>query len=114
MENLIPIVEHAVASHFGLADSCFKSGSRLRVATDAKHFLVYVLKEVYGFRQKEICERYGYSRRNVFMSAQMIREGVRHQPFYSRHYAAIMERLKTSGAVSPAVYDNIATNNIIE
>ena len=93
MEKLAPIVEHIIASHFGLNDSCFREKSRLRVATDAKHFLVYILKDVYGFRPRDIAKRYGYSRRNVYMSSQIVREGIRLQPFFSGHYSAIMAEL---------------------
>lgn len=94
MDRVAAAVEHIVACHFGLDDNCFREGSRLRIATDAKHFLVYILKDVYGYRPKDIANRYGFSRRNVYMSAQIVREGIRLQPFYSSHYHDIMELLQ--------------------
>ena len=101
MENLFNHIEGVVARHFGIRPECFFGKCRLRHETDAKHFLVFLLKDIYGYRQKDITTRYGYSKRNVFNSAQQIREGVKHQPFYSRHYMAIMRSLEQDGAPAP-------------
>lgn len=91
---MIEIVEKTIAEHFRISRSDFYSKSQERDVTDAKHFLWYVLNTTYGLRVGIIAMAYSTSRQNVHYSITLIREGIKFQPFYEKHYHDILKEIR--------------------
>lgn len=90
---MFSIIEQIIANHFGitheelLTDAC-------RSASDARHFLWYVLHTILGYSSNSIGRRYSVSTRNVLFYSSMVRDGIKTQPFYSSNFRKIQSQLK--------------------
>lgn len=87
-------IERIVGEHFNVPVEQLVSGGNTRDITDARHFLWYILNTIMGFNGTMISKHYGVTTRNVFYSVALIRDGIKNQPFYSKHMAEIQEQLK--------------------
>ena len=86
-------IEQTIAEHFALTREELLTAKR-REATDARHFLWYVLHIMAGYSANVIARQYGVSPRNLVHYSSTIGFCIRHQPFFSTHYRQIADRLK--------------------
>lgn len=90
-------IEDVVAKHFGICVDDMKHYRKrkpMRV-TDARHFVWYILCRLFGYRTEVVAKDYGTTTRNIQIGASMVSDGLKNQPFYSRHLAQITDALSS-------------------
>lgn len=90
---MFSIIEQIIANHFGITHEELLTDNS-RPASDARHFLWYILHAILGYSSNSIGKRYSVSGRNVLFYSSMVRDGIKHQPFYSTHFRRIQASLK--------------------
>ncbi|MBO7684813.1 MAG: hypothetical protein J6Y20_04600 [Lachnospiraceae bacterium] len=90
---MLDIIEQIIADHFGVTHEELLTDKQ-RGASDARHFLWYVLHDVLGYSKSVISERYGVSTRNVLYYSSTVRDGIRNQPFYASNFKGIQKKLR--------------------
>lgn len=88
------IIEQIIANHFGITHEGLLT-DRGRDASDARHFLWYILHCIMGYSGQSVARQYGTSARNVMHYSSLIKDGIRSQPFYAKHYRELRSVLKT-------------------
>lgn len=86
-------VEGVVSAHFNVTPEQIRTGGKSRDITDARHFIWYILHTTMGYNGKKIAREYKVTARNVYYSVAVIRDGIRTQPFYSKHLSDIQKEL---------------------
>lgn len=90
---MFDIIEQIIANHFGITHEELLTDST-RSASDARHFLWYILHAILGYSSNNIGKRYGVSQRNVLFYSSMVRDGIHNQPFYATNFRRIQKSLK--------------------
>lgn len=90
---MFDIIEQIIANHFEISHETLLD-SQARPASDARHFLWYILHTVMGYSGRTVAKRYGVSPRNVLFYSALVRDGIRNQPFYSTHLREITRSLR--------------------
>ena len=90
---MFDIIEQIIANHFGITHEELLTDST-RPASDARHFLWYILHAILGYSSNSIGKRYGVSQRNVLFYSSMVRDGIHNQPFYATNFRRIQKSLK--------------------
>lgn len=90
---MFSIIEQIIANHFGITHEELLTSST-RPASDARHFLWYILHAVLGYSSNYIGKHYGVSSRNVLHYSSSVKDGIRYQPFYARNFRGIQSKLK--------------------
>lgn len=90
-------VERIVSGQLGVPVEIIRSGvseNGNRTISDARHFVWYILHGVLGYRTSAIAEEYRTSQRNIFLANAIIREGIRTQPYFAKHYRAMQAEMR--------------------
>lgn len=90
---MFDLIEQIIANHFEISHQVLLKGNT-RPACDARHFLWYILHCVMGYSGKYVAKRYGVSARNVLYFSALIRDGIKNQSFYAKHYRQIQSALR--------------------
>lgn len=86
-------IEQIIAEHFGVTREELLTDKQ-RAASDARHFLWFVLHDVLGYSNNVISKRYGVSSRAVLSYSSTVRDGIRNQPFYASNFRGIRNKLQ--------------------
>jgi len=90
---MFSIIEQIIANHFGITHEELLV-SQNRPASDARHFLWYILHCIMGFSGNAVAKTYSVSPRNVLYYSAMVRDGIKYQPFYATHFRQIRAALR--------------------
>lgn len=90
---MFSIIEQIIANHFGIKHEELLTNST-RTASDARHFLWYILHSVLGYSSNALGKRYGVSPRNIFLYSSVVRDGIKNQPFYATNFKSLQVKLK--------------------
>lgn len=90
---MFSIIEQIIASHFGITQEELLT-EQTRSASDARHFLWYILHTILGYSSKNIGKHYSVTRRTVLLYSASVRDGIKTQPFYATNFKSIQSKLK--------------------
>lgn len=76
-DEIIGLVESAVAEHFGIKQETIRSGGKSRAVSDSRLFLWYFLHYRWNMTSLEIAKEYGKSKRNIYYAVSFVREGIK-------------------------------------
>lgn len=89
-ERTIEIVEKCVCGHFGVDyEATVVSMSLQRDCSNARHFIISILHDKYGYSSRQIAEYYGFGQRYIKGVFAKVRSMCEIYKEYKKHYDVI-------------------------